>query len=431
VTVPEDPAGAGEFPAGDTSDRRPLVLLVNSGMNPQYREWGLRGLHRQFRLWLLDARPASWDRPYLVGQTLVDALNVDDAIGAAKGLFSRLPLSGVVCYDEMRIWHAARIAEALGVPTAPSDAILACRDKLLTRQRMTEAGCDGAVRSVAVASADEARRAAGKIGYPVVLKPRALAASEGVALAGGPGQISEQFDFASRAHFAEVPEFSESVLVEEYLDGPEITYDAIVWQGEVRPAFISHKKQDQVPTFEETGHVVTAGDPLLADARLRSVVQEAHAALGFTHGVTHTEVRLTSRGPRIIEVNGRLGGDLISYVGLLATGIDLAVAAARLAVGEVPDITPLRNCTAAVRYYYPPHDMVLDELRLETRLLPPGIWEVTLLAEPGRTLLLPPRSFVRGRLAAGFALGPDEASCQESLDSLGSMLHVRGHPARQ
>ena len=70
--------------------------------------------------------------------------------------------------------------------------------------------------------------------------------------------------------------------------------------------------------------------------------------------------------------------------------------------------------------------MLLDEHRLATDQLPPGIWEVTLLTGPGRPLLLPPRSFVKGRLAAGFAIGADEADCQHALDSLGAMLQVRG-----
>ncbi|MET0416200.1 MAG: phosphoribosylglycinamide synthetase, partial [Actinoplanes sp.] len=172
---------------------------------------------------------------------------------------------------------------------------------------------------------------------------------------------------------------------------------------------------------------VTAGDPLLYDERLLEVVQSAHTALGFEHGVTHTEVRLTAQGPRIVEVNGRLGGDMITYVGLLATGIDLAVAAGRLAVDEAPDLTPSRRCTAAVRFYYPPHDMVLDELSLDPGRMPAGIWEHVVLAGPGQRLLLPPRSFVDGRLSAGFAVGPDESACERSLDELGELLHVRGH----
>jgi carbamoylphosphate synthase large subunit len=421
------PARDDGFPGADLADPRPLLLLVNSGMNPQYREWGLKGLHREYRLWLLDAREATWDRPYLVGQTGIDALDLEEAIAAAKELFARLPLVGVLCYDEMRIWNAARIAEALGVPSSSSEAILACRDKRLTRQLMADADPD-AVRSIPVSDAVGAHRAAEQIGYPVVLKPRALAGSEGVVRVDGPDELEEQFAFATQAHFVEVPKYSEGVLVEEYLDGPEVAVDAVVWRGEVRPAFVSHKELDQPPTFEETGHVVVTDDPLLHDDRLLAAVQAAHTAVSFTHGVTHTEVRLTAKGPRIVELNGRLGGDLITYVGLLATGIDLAVAAARLAAGELPDITPRRRGTAAVRYYYPPYDMVLENLHLDAEHLPPGIWEVTLLADAGRQLLLPPRSFVRGRMAAGFAIGPDAAACRDSLDRFGSLLSATGRP---
>lgn len=408
------------------TDPRPLLLLINS-MCADYREWALRGLHREFRLWLLDAQEATWDRPYLAGQTRIDALDVDEAIAAAKELGGREPIAGVLCYDEMRICAAARIAAALGLPTSTPDAVLACRDKRLTRQLTAGTG-PGAVRSIAVADAAGARRAAERIGYPVVLKPRALAGSEGVTRIDRPDQLDGEFAFADAAHMAEAPRFAEGVLVEEYLDGPEITVDSAVRRGVVRPAFISHKEQRLAPTFEETGHVVIADDPLLHDERLREVVQAAHTALGFEHGITHTEVRLTGKGPRIVEVNGRLGGDMIPYVGLLATGIDLAVAAGRLAVDEEPDLTPRRRCTAAVRFYYPPEDLVLEELRLEAGRLPAGVWECTILAGPGQRLLLPPRSFVEGRLAAGFAVGTDEAACQKALVELGALLHVRGRP---
>ncbi|MFI6902507.1 acetyl-CoA carboxylase biotin carboxylase subunit family protein [Nonomuraea sp. NPDC050394] len=413
------------FPPDDPADHRPLILLVNSGMNPQYREWGLRGLHREFRLWLLDAREATWDRPYLAGQTKVDALDLDEALDAAKELFKRMPFAGVLCYDEMRVHNAARIAEALGVPTSPSEAILACRDKSLTRARMTP-DIPGSVRSTPVPDAAAAHRVAAEIGYPVVLKPRALAGSEGVARVDGPEQLDAQFAFTERAHFAEVERYAEGVLVEEYLDGPEIGVDAAVFHGEVEPVFISRKELDRPPTFEETGHFVSTDDPLLRDPEIVEVVRAAHAALGFDNGVTHTELRLTARGPRVVELNGRLSGDLVSYVGLLATGVDLLVAAARIACGERPDVRPRRRSSAAVRYFYPPHDMVVDDLRLDTDRLPPGIWEVTLLAEPGKRLLLPPGSFVKGRMAAGFAVGEDAAACDRSLKGLGELFHIRG-----
>ena len=55
-----------------------------------------------------------------------------------------------------------------------------------------------------------------------------------------------------------------------------------------------------------------------ADAQLLDLLQQAPRALGFTRRVTHTEVKLTPDGPRVIEVNARLGGDLIPYLGLRA-----------------------------------------------------------------------------------------------------------------
>lgn len=49
-------------------------------------------------------------------------------------------------------------------------------------------------------------------------------------------------------------------------------------------------------------------------------------------GITHTEVKLTADGPRLIEVNGRLGG-FQSGLGRLAGGLDPVVLAARVALG--------------------------------------------------------------------------------------------------
>ncbi|WP_255249341.1 hypothetical protein [Streptomyces albidoflavus] len=85
-------------------------------------------------------------------------------------------------------------------------------------------------------------------------------------------------------------------------------------------------------------------------------VTAAHTALGVEAGVTHAEVRLTSRGPRLVELNGRLGGDLIPYAGQLATGVDLVRAAPAVALRERPDLTPTRALTTEVRFLYPPHD---------------------------------------------------------------------------
>jgi biotin carboxylase len=350
-------------------DERPLLLLINSGRDATYRGWTLRSISENFRVWLFSNRPAAWELPYIVGQSRVDVLDLDTALAVAQRLRAHCPIAGVVCYDEMRIVAAAQLAERLGLPTSPSSAIGACHDKARLRRRI------GQVTAIAVTDVAGARAAADRIGYPVIIKPRALAASEGVIRIDRADQLDDGFLFAWVAHanFTALAATDRGVIVEEYLDGPEITVDSVVCRGEVRPAFISHKSQDLPPTFEETGHLVVADDPLLQDTALLGVVQEAHSAAGFDHGVTHTEVRLTASGPKLIELNARLGGDLVTYVGLLATGIDLASAAAYLAVGVAPDIKLRRRGVAAVRYLYPAQDMVLERIRVHTHLLWPEV----------------------------------------------------------
>lgn len=417
-----NPIDRGGWLSGPAAlDTRPILVLVGSG-SQQWREYVLRSVSRAFALWLLARHEPTWERPYLAGHTPVDALDLRAALLAVTKLAKRVPIVGVFSYDEVRVWQAAKLAEALGVPTSPPDAVLACRDKRRSRELMA-LGEVAQARSISVASVEQARIAAGEIGYPVILKPRGLAGSEGVVKVDAPSELADAYAFTSAADFREVPRYaSGGVLVEEYLDGPEISVDSVVVDGRIHPVFLARKQLDMPGTFEETGHVVSAVDPLLSRPDVREVIRNAHSALGFTYGASHLEMRLTTTGPKIIEVNARLGGDLIPYLGWLATGIDLPLAAASVAAGMPVDLTPTRRCTAAVQFLYPERDMAIDEVRIDPKQFPDGIWEVLPLAQPGQTLRLPPACFVDGRYAAAIALGHDVDDCQRTLDGLGAAV---------
>src|SRR5260370_884338 len=136
------------------------------------------------------------------------------------------------------------------------------------------------------------------------------------------------------------------VVVEEYLTGPEISVDSAVHGGRVLPMFVARKQVGYPPYFEEVGHVVHARDPLLTDRLLLQVMRDTHAALGFTDGMTHAEYKLTAAGPKVVEVNARLGGDLIPYLGMKASGIDPGLAAGAVACGQDPHLSAEPQPTA-------------------------------------------------------------------------------------
>jgi biotin carboxylase len=264
---------------------------------------------------------------------------------------------------------------------------------------------------VLVGSVEQAAQAARSIGYPVILKPRALGASFGVVGVDGPDELAQGYDIARAAEEDGVPYFDEGVLVEEYLTGPEISVDCAVVDRLVRPLFLARKVTGYFPYFEEIGHTIDAADPLLTDPALLDVLAGAHRAVGYTDGITHVELRLTPTGPRVVEINSRLGGDFIPYVAYFAGGVDAGAAAVSVALGEVPDDPPGPAGVAAVHFLYPPSDVVVRHVTVDPAELPVAAVAHGVLARPGQELRLPPAGHVTTRYGYVITTGSSEEDC--------------------
>jgi biotin carboxylase len=414
--------------AGDA--RHDAVLIVVSSLGESSRRTFFESASKHYPIWLFvggAGRPAepSWERPFIVGHTSVDTLDADAMIAAATDLSGLHRIAGIVCYDEARIHATATVATALGLATSPPDAIARCRDKHLTREALARARVPQA-RSIAVSSVEDAVREANLIGYPVVVKPRHLAASFGVARADDDAQLATAYQAARTTTLPEAPEHYEAgVLIEEYLDGAEYSVESVCFGGRVEPVAVTRKRTGFPPNFEEVEHLVDGASPLLGDDALREVVVGAHRAVGFDTGVTHVEVKIGQHGPRIVEINARLAGDLIPYLSHLAGGPHLELAAAAIACGDTPDLGRGTARVAAIRYYYPESDVTVAAVRIDQTLLPPGVERATPLADPGQRILLPPRgSAWESRLAQVVVVQDDEAACLAALDAAAKAIVV-------
>nr|WP_281179551.1 ATP-grasp domain-containing protein [Micromonospora rosaria] len=258
------------------------------------------------------------------------------------------------------------------------------------------------------------------MGYPVILKPRGLGASLGAVRVDDPDALRRFFPFTRDTPAPDPVRYrtDEPVLVEECVTGEEISVDAVVTDGRVVPLFVGRKAVGFPPYAEETGHLVDAADPLLRDDAFGDLLQRTHAALGFRDGWTHTEFMLGDRGPQLIEVNGRLGGDLIPYLGTLATGLDPALIAAGAACGRLPATTPTRRRVAGVRFgYVDADDTTIGRVRVDRAQLPDAVDRAVVLVQPGRTVSPPPRGTVWGRIAYVTAVADTVEECQAALDA--------------
>ncbi|MGH3683117.1 MAG: ATP-grasp domain-containing protein, partial [Natronosporangium sp.] len=314
----------------------------------------------------------------------------------------------------------------LGLPGLTAGGADRCRDKHASRSALTAAG----LRQPRFALVDTAEAAAGvadSVGYPVIVKPRGMAASIGVTRADSRAELLAAFAVAQRLSHSGPPAYEGGVLIEELVVGPEVSIDGAVSRGEYLPFCVARKQVGFAPHFEETGHIVEGADPLLTDPELLRVLAQAHRALGLRDGITHTEVRFSPAGPVIIEVNGRLGGDLIPYLGQLATGVDPGGIAADVAVGRAPRTEPMRRDTIGVRFLYPPMDCRVRDVTVPAPGAVPGLVEAKPLVAPGAELRLPPRANL-GRYGYVICAADRPAACQARLDDAAKLADVQAEP---
>ncbi|MFF3372061.1 ATP-grasp domain-containing protein [Streptomyces sp. NPDC002680] len=348
-----------------------------------YRAYCLENVAAHYDVAMVTDAEPTWERPWLLDWEVADPTDQTALAAAALSLSERHPVAGVMTWTEWYLVPVARLARRLGLPTAGPEVMQGCRNKATSRSLFARHAVPSAA-SIGVRTVEEAALAAQDIGYPVVLKPAAHAASIGVIRADAPEQLGAAYEFANRA--ARLGRESRSVLVEEYLDGPEVSVECVTYRGETTVVALTHKSVGLAPYFEELAHSVEAADPLLAV--VAPAARAAIRALGITDGVSHVEMRLVDGCPRLIEVNGRLAGDMIGHLVSLATGIDLPRAAADIACGRAPDLTPTRASAAAIHLIYPDTSGTLDRLAYEGQR-PPWLERIHFHRRIGDELVLP------------------------------------------
>ncbi|MEU6231285.1 ATP-grasp domain-containing protein [Streptomyces sp. NPDC047042] len=349
-----------------------------------YRGTCLKSVADAYDVVLITGEEPSWEVPY-IRDCVVVADPTDQAALSAAGrvLAERHRPAGVFTWTEWYLVPVARLARQLGLPTTGPEVMQACRNKATARTLFARHGVPSAV-SVSVQNLPEAKAAAARIGYPVVLKPAAHAASIGVIRADTPEQLAAAYEFANRTADRGVE--NRTVLVEEYLDGPEVSVESVTYRGQTTIVALTRKTVSDPPYFEELAHSLDANDPLLGV--VAPAARAAIRALGITDGVSHVEMRLVDGRPRLIEVNARIAGDMIGHLVSLATGIDLPRAAADIACDRAPDLAPTQASAAAIRLIYPDTSGTVDRLAYEGER-PPWLERLHFQHHVGDDLVLP------------------------------------------
>lgn len=215
----------------------------------------------------------------------------------------------------------------------------------------------------AAGSYPEFGKAVEALGFYCIVKPADNAGSRGVVLIDGKKE---------EARLKEIYGYSRSnsrngiVMVEEFMTGPEVSVEAMTVEGETTIITITDKRITPPPYFVELGH----SEPSLLDGetqeRIKALTLQAVKAIRLVNGPSHTEIKVTPEGPKIVELAARLGGDYItSRLVPLSTGVDMVGNSVLLAIGEQADLNRRCDRGAAIRFLQAPEGtirkIVIDE----------------------------------------------------------------------
>jgi biotin carboxylase len=356
---------------------------------------------------------------------VVDVAGLSTVDAAAE--VARHRVDGVLTFSDLCLSTTAGIADRLGLTRWHSPAVTAVLlDKGAQRSAWAAAGLD-TTRHAAVDAETDVAAALAAVGLPAVLKPREGTAGQHVSRV---DDLGEALD-AARRFFADAPRGATMVAEELLVGDPDVageafgdyvSVEAAVHDGECLPLGVVGKLP-LVPPFRERGFFLPATLDAATTTRVLELADAAVRALGVRDGIVHTELKLTTAGPRVLEVNGRAGGhvpDLFER----ALGYSVVEAAMRLALGERP--APPHGSGAAVTFQYvflPPPDaetVVAAERLAEVRALD-GIDLLDVRVRPGQRVDWRDGAF--GRLGKAYGRVPDHAALADLVRGIEDTFH--------
>jgi biotin carboxylase len=279
--------------------------------------------------------------PLVEHAILIDYEDLDALVPIARVLAEVYPFNSVISLSEDGLVPAAHVARALGLPGSSVETVELLKDKARMRTHLNQAGISPVAARVG-SSADDIATFFSLHGKAIV-KPVDGAGSFAVFTVASP-------EDAAPAAAGLAAEGMTRFLMEQYLDGPEISVESFSFNG--RHVLVAMTDKVVLDHHVEGGHCV----PSLIDgeqaAQAGALVSAFLDAIGLRDGPAHTEIKLTARGPRIVESHNRVGGDRINELVRQAYGVSLKGLAMGWAAGvsAALDAPPPQLRAAAIRY---------------------------------------------------------------------------------
>lgn len=326
--------------------------------------------------------------PYVDKVFLFNFEDEERLVSMARSIFALFPFDISISINEHALVHAAIVREALDMPGNSAHVTKLLKNKHLMRQRLHSAGlspvhaCLGNTREDLMDFVD-------KHGLPCVVKPVDSAGSWGVIGIHHVDQVEETWQKLQELGLS-------SFLMEEYLDGPEFSVETFTFHGKHVMIGVTEKITSN---FIEIGHSIPAQLNEETYSEIETFTKSFLDLIELREGPAHTEIKLTKRGPRVVESHDRPGGGRISKLLEITYGLNLKAMTLAWFCGLIQPLeeSPQVLKGSALRVLTPPPGIVKEIKGVDEIQQSEGLVELYIEVKEGS--MVPPITKGQDRIA--------------------------------
>lgn len=336
---------------------------------------------------------------------IISTIDTPAILEAAK----RHQIDGVMTLaSDMPTRSVAVVARELGLIGITEETSLKATNKAAMRTALEE-GKVPIPTFYKVTNKEEYLEAVNQIyasGAKCIIKPVDNSGSRGIVLLRKFDRktVEEAYDYSRQSSR------SGDLMVEEFMEGPEVSVETISVDGICNVIQITDKLTTGAPYFVEMGHNEPSILPEKIKKQIAAVAVEANRAIGIKNGPSHTEIKVTTSGPKVVELGARLGGDNITtHLVPLSTGIDMVECCIKIALGEKPDMDVKFQKGAAIRYFKADRGKIVGISGIEEAEKIHGVKQISVVHGVGETLNGIKSSVERAGFVIAQAENPEDA----------------------
>lgn len=314
------------------------ILILGAGL--MQKPAILSAKEAGFTVHVIDADDKAVAIPYADTFRKIDLKDKDGILAYAKELkASPEGLSAVFTAGTDFSASVSYVCEALGLPAHSHQAAINASVKTVMRQCFADA-CVPSPAFVRVSREDLSssdpesllKAILEKMTFPLVVKPVDNMGARGCRM------VRSEEEFLPAVKCAVECSRTGYAIVEEYMEGPEFSIDALVQNGTFTVTGFAVRHIKYEPYFIEVGHTMPAELDKKMHDELISVFALGSKALGLTCGAAKADIKYTAKGPMIGEIAGRLSGGYMSgWTYPYASDLNLTKQGILIASGQEPE----------------------------------------------------------------------------------------------